>query len=92
MPTRPRTVPARPHHAGFPPPPSSRNSSAGRTAGVPLLIHLLSPADRPTADLASFWREGYHADLRGRYPRHPWPEDPLSATPTRRLNHRRQTP
>ncbi|MDH6109911.1 ATP-dependent helicase HrpB [Kitasatospora sp. MAP12-15] len=62
---------------------------------VPLTIHLLSPAGRPaaiTGDLASFWREGYRAvraDLRGRYPRHPWPEDPSTAEPTRRLNPRR---
>lgn len=66
-----------------------------RIAGIPLVIHLLSPAGRPaavTADLASFWREGYRAvraELRGRYPRHPWPEDPLSATATRRVNPRR---
>jgi ATP-dependent helicase HrpB len=57
---------------------------------VPVLLHLLSPARRPmqvTSDLASFWRSTYFEvkkDLKGRYPKHYWPEDPLQAAPTNR--------
>jgi ATP-dependent helicase HrpB len=59
---------------------------------APVVLHLLSPAGRTvaiTADLASFWRQGYpqvRADLRARYPRHPWPEDPFTAEATARTH------
>ena len=65
--------------------------AAGR---VPLLIELLSPAHRPvqvTRDLPGFWRGSYaqvKAEMRGRYPRHPWPDDPLTAPATRRAKRR----
>jgi len=61
---------------------------------VTITLHLLSPAQRPvqvTRDLAGFWRTSYfevRKDLRGRYPRHPWPEDPLNAPATRRAKPR----
>jgi ATP-dependent helicase HrpB len=62
---------------------------------VAVLIHLLSPARRPvqvTRDLASFWASGYKAvkaELKGRYPKHYWPDDPLVAEPTARVRPRR---
>ncbi|GAA3922165.1 ATP-dependent helicase HrpB [Hymenobacter algoricola] len=62
---------------------------------VPLTIHLLSPARRPvqvTRDLRSFWTTGYFAvrkDLRGRYPKHFWPDNPLEALPTRGIKPRK---
>jgi ATP-dependent helicase HrpB len=62
---------------------------------VPVTMHLLSPAHRPvqvTQDLGGFWRTSYfdvRKDLRGRYPKHEWPEDPLNATPTKRAKPRK---
>lgn len=62
---------------------------------VAVTMHLLSPAHRPvqvTQDLAGFWRTSYfdvRKDLRGRYPKHEWPEDPLNATPTKRAKPRK---
>jgi ATP-dependent helicase HrpB len=67
-----------------------------RVAGgrVALTLQLLSPAQRPvqvTRDLASFWARGYaevRKELKGRYPKHYWPDDPLTATPTRKVRPR----
>lgn len=67
--------------------------AAGR---VRLVLHLLSPARRPlqvTSDLAGFWQSSYRAvraEMRGQYPRHDWPEDPLQAAPTSRAKPRRR--
>jgi ATP-dependent helicase HrpB len=63
-------------------------------SSVPITMQLLSPAQRPvqvTRDLASFWRSGYFdvkKELKGRYPKHYWPDDPLTAEPTRRTKRR----
>ena len=68
----------------------ARETPAVAGGKVPVLLHLLSPAQRPvqvTRDLAGFWADSYRlvkADLRGRYPKHSWPDDPLSAPPTSR--------
>ncbi len=62
---------------------------------VPVLLHLLSPASRPvqvTSDLGGFWNNGYHEvkrELKGRYPKHHWPDDPWEAEPTARVKPRR---
>ena len=72
-------------------------SDTPRVAGgrVPLTLHLLSPAQRPlqvTRDLAGFWRTSYfdvQREMRGRYPKHDWPDEPLKATPTSRAKRRR---
>src|SRR5438874_420318 len=85
------------------PPDSPRRASTrfpGPTArigggGVPLTLHLLSPAHRPlqvTRDLAGFWRTSYfdvRREMRGRYPKHDWPDEPLAATPTARAKRKR---
>jgi ATP-dependent helicase HrpB len=71
-----------------------RNTPAVAAGRLPLLLKLLSPAGRPvqiTRDLVSFWDRGYHEvrkDLKGRYPKHFWPEDPHTAQPTRRARSR----
>ena len=61
---------------------------------IPVMLHLLSPARRPvqiTKDLSSFWKTAYHEvkkELRGRYPKHSWPDDPLTAPPTAKARRR----
>jgi len=74
----------------------SRETPAVFEGRVALTLYLLSPAQRPvqvTRDLGGFWRNSYYdvrKDLRARYPKHSWPEDPLAASPTRRARPRKQ--
>lgn len=75
----------------------SRDTPTVLGGRVALTLQLLSPAQRPvqvTRDLAGFWQTAYHdvrKDLRARYPRHSWPEDPLRAVPTRRATPRKRS-
>ena len=70
-------------------------TSHPQVAGTPLRVTLLSPAGRPlqtTMDIPGFWSSSYadvRKDMRGRYPKHPWPEDPTQADPTLRARPRR---
>ncbi|HRH79329.1 MAG TPA: ATP-dependent helicase C-terminal domain-containing protein, partial [Cellvibrionaceae bacterium] len=61
---------------------------------ISVALHLLSPARRPlqiTQDIGGFWRSSYQEvkkEMKGRYPKHPWPDDPLTAPPQRGVKHR----
>jgi len=70
------------------------DTPAVNDGGTKVVVHLLSPAQRPlavTQDLSGFWARTYadvKKEMKGRYPRHPWPDDPLTAPPTRRAKRR----